>query len=300
MAAKVLPATPGPTPRTSDQGDQPVQATLSIFPKFYRHLDVRGLAALVREVGLDTTNLVIRDGYWVSEPNLAETLPRFVRVMRSEGLDPRFATTGYSADALAADPTPLAMLADHGIREFRTGYFRAGDDPRQALGSARDSLEALAEQCARHNIRAVYQVHHGTLIPNASAAWHVVNGLPAEYIGVELDPGNQSFEGFERWDRSARLLGEYLVAVGVKDTVVEREPGREEAPDKGWSRRWAPICEGVTDWHDLARALKAVGFRGTMVFMPFYDEDDPAAMTAKLKREVAYLRAVLANVEAEG
>lgn len=276
-----------------------MQATLSIFPKFYGHLDTRGLAALVREVGLDTTNLVIRDGYWVSESNLAETLTEFMRVMRSEGLEPRFATTSYSAETLAADPTPLALLAEYGIREFRIGYFRAGDDPRRALESARRSLEALSERCARHGIRAVYQVHHGTLIPNASAGWHVMNGLPSEYIGLELDPGNQSFEGFERWDRSARLLGDYLIAVGVKDTAVEREPGREEAPDKGWKRTWVPIYEGVTDWHELARELSAVDFRGTMVFMPFYDENDPTAMTAKLKREVAYLRAVLANVEAE-
>ena len=40
-----------------------MKAILSIFPKFYKHLDVHGLATLVREVGLDTTNVIIRDGF---------------------------------------------------------------------------------------------------------------------------------------------------------------------------------------------------------------------------------------------
>lgn len=276
-----------------------MKIVLSIFPKFYRHLDVSSLASLVRNVGLDTTNLVIRDGYWVTESRLAEELPDFVRIMREEGLDIRFATTGYSPQALLTDPSPLALFAEHGIKEFRIAYFQTEDDPRAALDAAHSALVALAKLCEKYGVRAVYQVHHGTLIPSVSAAWHIVQDLSAKYIGIELDPGNQSFEGFECWDRSAKLLGNHLVAVGVKDTALVQDMSRLDEPSKGWQRNWAPIYEGVTNWHDLVRALKAVDFIGTMVFMPFYDESNPDAMTAKLKREVAYLRAILAQVESE-
>ena len=78
-----------------------------------------------------------------------------------------------------------------------------------------------------------------------------------------------------------------------------RDDSRAQAPDKGWTRDWAPIYEGVTNRHDLVRALAAIGFSGTFVFMPFYDENDPETMTKKLKREVAYLRDVLETVGAE-
>ena len=48
-----------------------MNATFSLFPKFYKHLSAEQLAELVREVGLDTTNLVVREGYWADPYNLA-------------------------------------------------------------------------------------------------------------------------------------------------------------------------------------------------------------------------------------
>lgn len=178
-------------------------------------------------------------------------------------------------------------------------YFRNGGDPRSSIAQAKAALGLMAPLCERAGVRAVYQVHHGRLVSSASAAWQLVEGLPTRWIGVELDPGNQAFEGFECWDKSAKLLGEHLAALGVKDVAVSRDLANAEAPDKGWRREWVPIYEGTNNWYDVIRALKSIDFAGTMVFMPFYDENDPASMTAKLKREVAYLREVVSAVEAE-
>ncbi len=277
-----------------------MQIRWSIFPKFYQHLGLAELAALVREVGLDTTNLVIRDGYWVSRAGLARDLPLFMAAMRDAGLEVRFATAGFTPEELFADETPLALLAENGITEYRMSYFsEENNDPRASFAAARQKLERLAPLCEKHRIRCVYQIHHGTLIPSASAAYLLVQGLPAQWIGVELDPGNQSFEGYENWGRSARLLGEYLVAVGIKDSALVRDPAKANEPGKGWTRSWVPLDEGVTNWYDVARALKSINFSGTFVYMPFYDEKDPSQMTQKLKREVAYLRSIIKEVEAE-
>src|SRR5687767_4371131 len=95
----------------------------SVFPKFYQHLRLPELAGLIREVGLDTTNLVVRDGYWVSRKTMDRDLPVFMKAMRDAGLEVRFATAGFSPDELFADDTPLALLADNGIGEFRMDYF---------------------------------------------------------------------------------------------------------------------------------------------------------------------------------
>jgi sugar phosphate isomerase/epimerase len=278
-----------------------VRAVFSIFPKFYQHLDVQGLAAMVREVGLDTTNLVIRDGYWVGQKTLAEDLPRFMSAMRKEGLEVRFATAGFMPQEVVDDPDLLKRLAGEGITEFRMGYFKAGkgEDVRQMFRTARRELERMALVCEAAGLRAVYQVHHGTLIPGASAAWHIVQGLSSQWIGIELDPGNQTHEGFEDWGRSARLLGEYFIAAGIKDTVITRDPDRADEPTKGWRRSWAPLDEGVVNWHEFIRACRSVDFHGTFVFMPFYDDKNPEEMTRKLKREVAYLRKVVETVAQE-
>ena len=273
-----------------------MNAILSIFPKHFQHLGAPQLAAMVRTIGLDTTNAVIRDGYWVSADGLADELPAFMRAMRAEGLKVTFATTDFPASQLIADPTPMAVLAENGIAEFRMGYFSDSPTPRAALLTARSQLEQLASQCERNRIRAVYQVHHGTLIPSASAAWHLMQGLPARWIGVELDPGNQSFEGYENWGRSARLLGDYLVAAGIKDTVLSRDTLAASAPDKGWRRIFAPIDEGVTNWQDFIRALAENNFQGTLVFMPFYHSKEPELLTVVLKWEVAWLRRLINSV----
>ncbi|OPZ12077.1 MAG: Xylose isomerase-like TIM barrel [candidate division BRC1 bacterium ADurb.BinA364] len=274
-----------------------MMTTFSVFPKFYQHLDPAGLAALVHETGLDTVNLVVREGYWITLDNMKSAVPPFMRAMEKAGLRVHFATAGFSVEQMRKDDSPLAILADHGVTDFRMDYFSVqGGDVRASLEKARSEMGEMAEICARRQIRAILQLHHGRLITNSAAAWIVFRDLPAQWVGVEIDPGNQSHEGRENWSRAAQLLGEYLAAVGIKDTAPVQNPEKAAEPSKGWSRPWAPIYEGETNWFDVAKALRATQFKGTLVFMPFYHADDPAKMTETLKREVAYLRRVMAEI----
>ncbi len=274
-----------------------MQICWSLFPKFFSHLSLPALAELVREVGLDTTNLVVRDGFHVTPEYLVEELPLFLRVMRREGLEIRFATTDFSADDLLAKPETLSQLAEGGLLEFRMGHFSdRDDDVRAALRVAREKLERLVPLCERAGIRAVTQLHNNTLIASPGMAYHLFEGLPTKWMGLELDPGNQSYDGLEAWGRSARLLGDSLVALGVKDTALIRNMGRAESRDKGWSRYWTPIDNGVTDWHEVVRALHGIGFDGTFVFMPFYAPDEPNEMRRLLREEVNYLRRIVEEV----
>ena len=81
-----------------------MQATWSIFPKFQQQLDPHGLAALVRDVGLDTTNLVVREKYWVEPKNLATDTTKFVEAMKREGVEIQYATTDYTPAQLIKAP----------------------------------------------------------------------------------------------------------------------------------------------------------------------------------------------------
>ena len=269
----------------------------SLFPKFYRHLSPEGLADLVRQVGLDTTNLVVRDGYWVGQYSIETDLPRFIKAMDKAGVRVKFATAGFSAAEVVADPSLIEVLRDWGITEYRMGHFHL--DPRLSVRSqllnARSQMEQLSVVCERVGIRAVYQVHHDTLISSPSAVYTLVDGLPRTAVGVELDPGNQSYEGLENWDYAFGLLGHKVTAVGIKDTGVSRDLNRVFDPGQGWNRFWLPINEGATNWHAFASAIVRSGFSGTFVFMPFYHEDDPQKMTQALTGEVAYLRRIFAE-----
>jgi sugar phosphate isomerase/epimerase len=267
-----------------------MQITWSIFPKFQKELDPHGLAGFVQEVGLDTTNLVVRDGYWVTPGNLAADTEKFVKAMRREGIEIRFATTSYTPDQLIKDPTPLKVFADNGIRGFRMGYFDVKPDVRGEIRRARSDLQRLVPLCQQHKVRAIYQLHHGTLFPSPSAAYLAFEGLPTEAIAIELDPGNQSFEGFENYERSTRLLGESVAWAAAKDSVVTRDEKRADLPDKGWRRTWAPAYEGTVRWDEFFDALAAIDFHGVVKLMPFYDQNNPAEQRKKLKREVEYLK----------
>lgn len=273
-----------------------MNAIFSIFPKFLANLSAEQLADTVKKVGLDTTNLVIRKGYWCEPDNLAKDVPVFCKTMERAGVKIHFATAGYMPEDIEADDTPLRVLAANGVREFRMGYFRGGDDPATALDDARRRMERMASLCEKLDVRAVYQVHHGTNIATATGAYYLVRDLPAERVGVMLDPGNQAHEGFEKWERSARLLGDYLVSIGVKDTKVTHDETQLDTPRKGWSTSWETVDRGQTNWHDLIGALQVIGFDGTFVWMPFYNEKEPDIQIGKIAIEVAYMRKAVAEV----
>ena len=277
-----------------------MKLTWSIFPKFFKHLSVDQLAGMIAETGLDTTNLVIRDGYWVELKTLAQSVPAFVKAMDSHGLKVHFATAGFSPSFVCENPDSLQILSDNGIKEFRMSYFRQGDmSAAQALQKAREELEQMIPVCEKAHIKAVYQLHHGTLIPNSFAVHKIIDGLPSKHIGVMLDPGNQAWEGWENWDRALDLLGDYACSFGIKDTLLIRNAGDSDSADKGWKRDWCSCAEGTINWHEVFGAIKNHAFEGTLVFMPFYHSNNPDKLTKTLKQEVAYLRNVCTEVTHE-
>jgi sugar phosphate isomerase/epimerase len=154
-------------------------------------------------------------------------------------------------------------------------------------------MERLARICEKNNIRAVYQVHHRTLIPHSLSAWQIIKDLPHQWIGVMLDPGNQTFEGKENWAMAVSLLGKYLVSLGIKDVKYEWDEREKDSPSKGWKEVWVPAYEGVINWYDIKKVLSESQFEGTFVFMPFYHTEDPEIMTKKLREEVSYIRAIM-------
>lgn len=266
----------------------------SLFPKFLQTLSSEQLAAAAAESRFDAVDLVVRDGFWVTPASMAEETEAFVRTMRQRGLRVEFATTGYSPEQLAHDATPLEVMSASGIRSFRMSYFSYNEHEEMfvQLDRARASMERMAGLCARYGVKAVYQVHHGgqMLIPHSLAALYVVRGLPAEQVGIMLDPGNQFREGSENWRRAIASLGPYLAAIGVKDGRYRHNPEERTAPAKGWQPEFAPCQEGVTNWSTIAEALRDTGFGGVFNFQPFYHTAEPERLLKTLKDEAAYIR----------
>ena len=98
----------------------------SIFPKAWLGRSAASVAETIRAAGLDTCNVVIREGFWVDPQRVAATLPSFLRTMRDLGVGVHFATTPWTAADLPDREAELAPLAEHGITDVRLAQTFSG------------------------------------------------------------------------------------------------------------------------------------------------------------------------------
>ena len=134
--------------------------TYYLFAKFFQHLSTDELMQHCVEAGLDGPTALIRDGYWIEDTNLTTALPAFVRRAESAGLEVRFASTGFSLEELAADSTPLRVLADNGITAARVGYIRKNATPhvRDLHEHVHSLMARVAESASGCGVRIVVQI----------------------------------------------------------------------------------------------------------------------------------------------
>ncbi|MCE2489599.1 MAG: sugar phosphate isomerase/epimerase [Anaerolineae bacterium] len=118
-------------------------------------------------------------------------------------------------------------------------------------------LEGCQELARQYNVRAIVELHHGTITCSASLAQRLVAPFDPDFIGVLHDAGNMAREGYEDYDLGFQVLGPWLAHVHIKNA-------RYDAPEGGgvWQAEWSPLEDGVVDWDALFSALKRAGYEG--------------------------------------
>ncbi|WP_051789859.1 sugar phosphate isomerase/epimerase family protein [Streptomyces sp. NRRL S-1022] len=240
------------------------------------------LAARLAEAGADGADLLVRDGQTVT-PSTSRRLAKTVRALRANGLDPGLVSTDLtSADGEAE--RVIGHCAEAGVPLMRAGFYRydAGLDHASELNRARRDFAGLAELAARHGVRLVLALHHGTLHPSAA---HAVRLLAGADVLVHPDPGNQAKEGSEDWRLTLDVLGgpERVGCVGVKNAVWR--PGEARG---SWNCDWQPLADGgVVPWPTILPGLTDLGYTGPFSLHVHYPTDDPFAA---VRRDLGYLR----------
>jgi sugar phosphate isomerase/epimerase len=122
-------------------------------------------------------------------------------------------------------------------------------------------VESLAR---RFGVKALIEIHHGTIAPSASLAHRLVCHFDPARIGVIHDAGNMVHEGFEDYRTGLELLGPYLGHVHVKNAAFQR-------PTEGgvWRSHWAPLNDGVVDFLALWDALRNLSYDGWVTVEDF-------------------------------
>jgi sugar phosphate isomerase/epimerase len=166
--------------------------------------------------------------------------------------------TYIAAGDVAATEVAMRLARIAGAPQIRIGVGRTGDGSyRELWPKTRAFLDDVAGVARQHGVRALIEIHHGTIAASASAAYRLLDGHDPEVMGVIYDPGNMVHEGYEEYGLGLELLGPYLAHVHLKNAAWERPSGGGV-----WRARWSPLEDGVVDFARLLAALHEVGYDG--------------------------------------
>lgn len=157
---------------------------------------------------------------------------------------------------------------------------------RELFDEATVQVRALETLAKMHNVKIVFEIHMDSIIASPSAAYRLVSRFDPQYIGLILDPGNMVFEGYEEYQKSFELLGDYVSHVHIKNGLLEPD-GIDEYGAKKFIRKWVPLNEGMADLRNFFSAMKKCGYNGTVCIEDFSNNE---STYEKLKNGLVYLK----------
>ncbi|WP_366296469.1 sugar phosphate isomerase/epimerase family protein [Paenibacillus sp. AN1007] len=207
-----------------------------------------------------------------------EQVPVFREAAAAQGRQSIALVPYLNCGDMAASEQAFQAAAQLGASMMRVGvpgYDRSTAYP-ELYEKALRYLNEIQDMAKQYNIKAIIETHHQTIAPTASLAYRLVQSLDPEHVGVLYDPGNMVHEGYENHRMGLELLGPYLAHVHVKNAGWFKEKTGEALERKGefstihpgqslstsWTCNWAPLTEGMVDWVQMVRDLRAVGYDG--------------------------------------
>jgi sugar phosphate isomerase/epimerase len=238
---------------------------LAIYSKIGNHLPASELCALLAEQGYHGLEWQTNQEGNVHPDRVLADARAADAAARQHGLE-SLCLAGYlrTSDTEQIEPQ-LAAAAEIGcphVRIWAPGY--RGNVPYQELfeGAPRD-LERIAGVARHRGVRAVLEIHHGTIVPSAGLAYRLVEGHDPRDVGLIYDPDNFIREGREHWQMGLELIGPYLAYVQFKN--ASWVPGPDPSSPVA-ARRWicanADLEEGLVDWPAFLRVLHRRNYDG--------------------------------------
>ncbi|MGN1069712.1 MAG: sugar phosphate isomerase/epimerase family protein [Candidatus Fimadaptatus sp.] len=211
---------------------------------------------------------------------------RAARICEENGLEKLSLASYLKPSELDKIEPLLAAASANGfkmIRLFPDGY--RGESPyREVFAQARANLFTVERLCRQYGVQANLEIHMNTIIPSASAAYRLIEGMDEDLIGVVFDAGNMVYEGYENYRIGMDLLGRHVHHVHIKDSTWAPDKDGKLAPG------FAEIGSGVVKFDKLFEALRGIGYEGYLSFEDFSvakpDED-------KLRDNLAFIKGVL-------
>lgn len=243
-------------------------------------------------------------GFWAGNratwpmTGLEASLPEIARITHAAGLE----YSGLGGYARCDDHEQveriLAATAALGARQVRVNVLPLGNSTMggqaatgipypQLFDVTREHYEWVADRAAHHGVKALVELHHGTITASASAARRLLEGLDPQHVGVIHDLGNLVIEGWEDPLPALQLLGEYLAHIHVKNSRWVRSQDTDESGAAVWEHEWAPLRTGRASVFQYFRALADFGYDGWVTVEDFSTE---LPLAERTKQNLEYLR----------
>lgn len=267
------------------------------FPKFFKELSAEKLGETLKDIGFDGVDVMVRDGYWVTYGTLKDSLPAYIKTMQSFSLSTKSATTSLTDISDPGFENMYQLFADNGVEMYRYGGFgyKGMGTFHEDFQKAKKTLAELEKLGEKYGIKAIIQMHGGTLHCSASMSYFLLNDFNPEYIGSHLDPGNMIHqEGHEDWEKGIDIIKPYLCYVGVKNAAAFIMP-HQESYKLHWRKHWTTMADGLVDWERVLKMLKKAGYDGPLGFHNFY-ERDMGHLIARTREDVEYIRGILNRI----
>lgn len=217
----------------------------------------------------------------------AADAPRIRAMTEGAGLAVPVIGTYLGCDDPAAVERAMRGAAILGAPQLRVGLPRY--DGSTAYLPLRDrslaQYQEVASLARTHGVRALIEIHHGSLLPSASAAAAFLSHFDPREVGAIHDAGNMVHEGYEQYRLGLEVLGSHLAHVHLKNARW-REVGRRTDGSAEWRAEWAPLTAGAVDVRGLFRALRGVGYDGWVSLEDFSTE---RPLAERLRENLAYM-----------
>jgi L-ribulose-5-phosphate 3-epimerase len=255
------------------------------FTKTLQSLDVPGLVAFAKEVGLDGVDLAVRPNYLVTPDNVATELPKAFKSFKDEGLTIGLVTapTDLNDPDSAAAKAIFEACGKVGVPAVKIGYFPYKGKFDATLADARSRMAGFAKLAARTGVKACYHTHSGNYLGNNAASLRLLlDDLDPHHVGAFLDTGHTAVNGGPiRLELD--VVRSWLSLVAIKDMVLEKSKD-------AWQSRVVPAGEGIVRWDEVGAGLKECKFNGTISLHGEYEAKDLAERKKLAQQELALLK----------
>jgi sugar phosphate isomerase/epimerase len=278
----------------------------SVFSGVLPELSAEEVCARLAQHGYDGVEWRVNGEYHWRAATIDGAAPRIRALCEDHGLAVAALTTYVPPDDEAAVGRLIDACRALDCPRFR--IFSAMYDPAVGYFALRDRtrarLERLARQLEGTGVKALLEIHFGTIFSGPALAYELLRGMDPATIGVVLDPANLVIEGATDLSLALDMIGPFVDLVHVKNIRWERTAAGK------WRWRFDELDEGQCDWAAVVPALKAIGYDGWLSFenlwrVPVrhrgYVAEDladaslpPRDIDARLAAELARLRALVA------